>query len=383
MIRKKQVKQGNRLRHISIKKNQFVMFMCIGLIAIVLLSTMNIQLASAGTKGQMLLKTPEYPMEPGNYTEILYCSGCHYDNPSVSISVTIDDETQSDITYYINGSTETFEGAEGWGVFDNLQNKKGGGPYSDYFTLPKDGNTYRFFWVDNGTTDPPDPDHPGGSAYIDITTPTNAPSTPVITGPESGYTETSYSYDFVSTDDDGNDIFYFIKWGDGQEEDWFGPNPSGVPVTKSHSWSEPGNYTIEAKARDSTQQESDWGTLAVQIISEPGLKIRLKVVSIGRVCANIENVGAGSLSDINWNISVEGGLFRLIKRINANGNGTIETLGAGEKQVVCTPEKSIILRFGIAKVTVTATIGEKTFTHNQFVLVTGQLIFARLLLFRK
>ena len=263
------------------------------------------------------------------------------------------------------------------GVFDDLQNKIFGGGYSDYFTLPKDGKTYRVFWVDNGTIDPPDPDHPGGSNYEDIKTSGSAPSTPVVTGPTSGNAGTSISFEFVSTDDQGDDIFYFIKWGDGQEEDWFGPNPSGEAQTKSHTWSEAGNFTIEVKARDTNGDESDWGTFTVEISSEANLKIKLNAFNMGIVSANIENVGAGSLSDIKWNITVEGGLFRLIKRINVDAGGTIETLGTGEMQTVQTPDSSIVLKFCMAKVTVTATVGDKTFDQEQFVLVIGRLVLAR------
>ena len=53
-----------------------------------------------------------------------------------------------------------------------------------------------------------------------------------------------------------------------------------------------------------------------------------------------------------------------------------------EKIVVSTHDKSIILKFCIARVTVTATVGEKLFTHDQFVVVIGRFVFARPLLLR-
>ena len=239
---------------------------CIGLIAIVAFTMVNIQFASAGTNANITYKTHEYGIEPSNYTEILYCDGCHYDDPDVSITVTIDSETQSDITYYVTGSTETFEGIEGWGVFEtSLENKVAGGQFSGYFTLPKDGKTYRVFWVDNGTTDPPDPEYPGGSAYTDVTTTASPPSTPVITGESSGKTGKTYTFTINSVDPDGDGIFYYIKWGDGDTEDWFGPFDSGEDATKSHSWSSKGTYTIQAKARDTSGYESDWGEFTIEI----------------------------------------------------------------------------------------------------------------------
>jgi PKD repeat protein len=214
--------------------------------------------------------------------------------------------------------------------------------------------------------------------------PNQPPSAPIITGPTNGKIETSYDYSFVSTDPEDDDIAeYVINWGDDIEETFTGPYTSGVSYDAGHTWTEQGIYTLKAKAKDTKGAESDWGILTVVISSEPKLKIRLKMLSIGQVSATIENVGEGSLSDINWNITVNGGIFRLIKRINVNSNGIIETLGVGEKQQISTLKKSIILRFCVAKVTVTATIGEQTFTHDQYVLVIGRLIFARPLLLKK
>jgi hypothetical protein len=58
-------------------------------------------------------------------------------------------------------------------------------------------------------------------------------------------------------------ILLFIDWGDGTDSGWIGPYNSGEEVTKSHKWSEQGNYTIKAKAKDVFDEESDWGYLEV------------------------------------------------------------------------------------------------------------------------
>jgi len=257
MNRKKIFCRRNEARQLLFKKNQFVILLCVGLIAIVVFSTINIQSASADIMKNAIYKTPKDPPMPMNYTEIQYCDNCHYSDSDIWISVTVDSQTQSDITYYVTGSSEKFEGIEGWAVFDKLENNKVHGHFSGYFTLPKDGDTYRVFWVDNGTKDPPDPENPGGSAYTDITTPNDPPTPPTITGPKSGSAGTSYDYDFVSTDSEGDKIFYYIEWGDGTKEDWFGPFPSGQKQTKSHTWTEQDTYIIKAKARDEHGAESD------------------------------------------------------------------------------------------------------------------------------
>jgi outer membrane protein assembly factor BamB len=86
---------------------------------------------------------------------------------------------------------------------------------------------------------------------------------PTITGPTNGKVGVSYDYTFVATDPNGDQLEYFIEWGDGNIEDWFGPFGSGDPQTVSHAWSEEGTYRVRAKVKDDYDMESDWGTLDV------------------------------------------------------------------------------------------------------------------------
>jgi hypothetical protein len=92
------------------------------------------------------------------------------------------------------------------------------------------------------------------------------PTSPVIIGPTKCKPGRNYDYTFVSKDPDGDDILYYIDWGDETFEDWFGPFESGENVTKSHSWP-PNNqtYKIRAKAKDIYGAESDWGYLEIEI----------------------------------------------------------------------------------------------------------------------
>ncbi len=92
------------------------------------------------------------------------CDGCHALDPGTSISVTVDSETGSDITYYVSGS-DIYNAEEGWAVFDPAGSNIANGLNPGYFTLPKDGQTYRVYWVDDS-----DPGK-GGTAYVDVTTP--------------------------------------------------------------------------------------------------------------------------------------------------------------------------------------------------------------------
>ena len=89
------------------------------------------------------------------------------------------------------------------------------------------------------------------------------PNTPNITGPTSGTAGIKYDYNFETTDPDGNDVWYYIEWGDLTNTGWLGPYSSGEEITEKHTWSNRDTYTVRVKAKDVYDAESDWGTLEV------------------------------------------------------------------------------------------------------------------------
>jgi len=95
--------------------------------------------------------------------------------------------------------------------------------------------------------------------------PNNPPEKPEINGPTSGSAGTSYDFTFNSIDLDGDDVYYYIVWGDGYIEDWEGPFPSGEDFEIAHTYSTIRTYTIEAKAKDIYGDESLWGTFEITI----------------------------------------------------------------------------------------------------------------------
>jgi outer membrane protein assembly factor BamB len=97
------------------------------------------------------------------------------------------------------------------------------------------------------------------------------PTIPTINGPISGKAKQNYNYTIVSTDPEGNNISYYVDWGDGTNTGWIGPYVSGYQLTVNHTWSKQGTYTIKAKAMDNYSAESDWGTLSVTmpLVYEP------------------------------------------------------------------------------------------------------------------
>ena len=107
---------------------------------------------------------------------------------------------------------------------------------------------------------------PVGNPYSSPNTP---PQIPEIDGPTSGVAGTSYNFTFNSVDPDGDDVYYYIIWGDGYIEDWEGPYASGDDFIISHTYSNKKTYTIEAKARDTFGDES---TIATHEITIPRVR---------------------------------------------------------------------------------------------------------------
>ena len=91
----------------------------------------------------------------------------------------------------------------------------------------------------------------------------NPPNTPEITGPAQGIPGNQYLYNIVTTDLDGHNIFYFVDWGDNTTTGWLGPYVSGTQIHITHSWTVQGSYTVKAKAKDTMNAESAWGTIDV------------------------------------------------------------------------------------------------------------------------
>ena len=75
------------------------------------------------------------------------------------------------------------------------------------------------------------------------------PAKPTITGPSSGSPDISYKFNVVTTDPDGQDVYYNIYWG-GAGQPSYGPYPSGEEQIIEHNWTNAGDFTIKVKARD-------------------------------------------------------------------------------------------------------------------------------------
>jgi hypothetical protein len=104
-----------------------------------------------------------------------------------------------------------------------------------------------------------------GAETLNVTFGSDTPTTS-ITGPTSGRINKNYTFDVSAVDPQGDDVYLYIKWGDGTNTEWLGPYNSGEVIQVSHSFSERINYTIKAKAKDINGYEGKEQPLQITLI---------------------------------------------------------------------------------------------------------------------
>ncbi len=93
-----------------------------------------------------------------------------------------------------------------------------------------------------------------------------APIKPKIVGPTKCEPDILYNFSFKSTDPEGEDIYFYIDWGDGTNTGWIGPYISGTELALNHSWDVKKKFEIKARAKDVNNDVSEW---AYHIINQP------------------------------------------------------------------------------------------------------------------
>lgn len=91
------------------------------------------------------------------------------------------------------------------------------------------------------------------------------PLAPELTGQEQGAPGISYLFNVQTTDPQGDNIWYFVDWGDGSNSSWIGPYVSGYTLHIQHSWATKGSYDVKAKAKDTFNAESPWANMTVNM----------------------------------------------------------------------------------------------------------------------
>jgi hypothetical protein len=95
--------------------------------------------------------------------------------------------------------------------------------------------------------------------------PPDTPASPV--GPTQGKPGIEYSYSSSTIDPNGDQVYYWFDWGDGNTSGWLGLYDTGSECVANHTWKVKGNYTIRVKVKDIHNAESDWATLPIAMPS--------------------------------------------------------------------------------------------------------------------
>jgi outer membrane protein assembly factor BamB len=199
--------------------------------------------------------------------------------------------------------------------------------------------------------------------FKDLNTPPNTPDAP--TGPSEGLKGVTYTFSAVTTDPEGDQVSYLFDWGDGTNSTWVGPYNSSVPGSASHVWTDAGNFSVKAKAKDVNGAESGWSNPHILVISEgaPILEIQTLKGGLFKIKTSIKNTGTLPANNVQWSISLIGGAF-----IGKNTNGTITSIAAGADASI---SSKFIIGFGKTVVTVTAMVLESSDTVEQ----NGTILF--------
>lgn len=84
-------------------------------------------------------------------------------------------------------------------------------------------------------------------------------------GSLTGKANVEYDYQITTVDEDQDDIYLSVDWGDDTEISWTGPYSSNEQVTLSHIWVEKGTYTLSVRPKDSMGNLGEWTTRAVSM----------------------------------------------------------------------------------------------------------------------
>jgi hypothetical protein len=152
------------------------------------------------------------------------------------------------------------------------------------------------------------------------------PSGSEISGPEVGATGREYCFAIEVFDEEEDAIFCRWSWGDGAVSEWLGPYSSGDIINVSYHWDEVGEYRIEVQLKDERGSETGWlYPKTINIMQAPIVMIKNIEGGILRLSTIVKNDGAFAAENVNWRISLDGGLIL----IGRESTGVIDAIGPG------------------------------------------------------
>jgi hypothetical protein len=191
------------------------------------------------------------------------------------------------------------------------------------------------------------------------------PQTPVRpTGQTTGKINVEYTYTTSTTDPENDQVYYKWSWGN-EESGWMGPYSSGTTISVPHTWASAGTYNVKVKAKDPSDYESSWSSGLIVTITESSPNLSIGSISGGLlgISTEISNNGDASATNVNWNISISGGLLFS----GQTQTGTLTTLNVDASEII---QDTPIIGFGTVTITVKVSadgVPEITKTADGFV----------------
>jgi hypothetical protein len=91
------------------------------------------------------------------------------------------------------------------------------------------------------------------------------PRKPDIDGPISGASGQEINFKFTAMDPENDNVWFNIKWGDGQEITLTEEYDSDETATISHIWERSGTFIVQARAKDQFDYWSEWESYQIKI----------------------------------------------------------------------------------------------------------------------
>ena len=206
------------------------------------------------------------------------------------------------------------------------------------------------------------------------------PSAPGVTGDETAKTDEEAKIKVTTEDSDNDQVYYMIRFGDGETGDWIGPYNSSDEIAVKHVYDEAGTYEVTAKAKDIHGAESDWSyyphIIKITQGEEPdeGLEITFPgLIQVGTIVADIENVGDEKVYNVSWNLSItkDKGLFKF----DAKSSGEITSLDSDKsKEVECPLPTETSLKIGRVEIKATAEVDGDKYTETEQGFIIGKIV---------
>jgi len=107
--------------------------------------------------------------------------------------------------------------------------------------------------------------HSSGEIYAFNVMDQNAPQAPTIDGPTTGISNIDCTFNFTADGPSGEDVFFYISWGDYTKPEKIGPIKFGEKVSVTNKWYKGGKFTLRARAINTNNLWGPWSTHQIEL----------------------------------------------------------------------------------------------------------------------